>query len=233
MGFFDFLADVDAGRYDDNPVRRMNLRHERIIEPVRDRLEGARVLDLAAHDGRWSYAAAQAGAREAVGIEGRADLVADYKTFPETPWKDRASLMVGDIVAGMRGLAATGERFDVVLCLGIYYHIMNHYDVLLAIRDLGPELVVMDTTLHHGQGAAIHLASEVTDNRLNAVAQFDGQEWTPAGTPTVKAMEVMADSVGYDLSTWINWPRRLTDDPCVADYFRDRRRRHTFHLTRR
>ena len=33
---------------------RLNLRHEAMIAANRDILTGARVLDLASHDGRWS-----------------------------------------------------------------------------------------------------------------------------------------------------------------------------------
>ena len=42
--------------------RRMAYRHRALIERHASILDGARVLDLASHDGRWSFAALQAGA---------------------------------------------------------------------------------------------------------------------------------------------------------------------------
>lgn len=50
--------------YDDNAttIYRLNQRHKLIIDPFLPQIEGARVLDIAAHDGRWSYALAAAGA---------------------------------------------------------------------------------------------------------------------------------------------------------------------------
>ena len=54
---------------------RLNLRHRAIIERNRDILAGARVLDIASHDGRWSFAALKAGAAHVTGIEARHDAV--------------------------------------------------------------------------------------------------------------------------------------------------------------
>ena len=76
MGFFDFLPEIDRYAEDPKTVTRMNLRHDRIIAPVAGRIAGKRVLDLAAHDGRWSYAFAAAGAREVVGIELSSEAIA-------------------------------------------------------------------------------------------------------------------------------------------------------------
>ena len=54
---------------------RLNLRYEAIIAENLDILDGARVLDIASHDGRWSLAALASGAKSVVGIEGRPELV--------------------------------------------------------------------------------------------------------------------------------------------------------------
>lgn len=66
-GLFDFLTELPP--YDDNEttIYRLNQRHKLIIDPFGPQIEGARVLDIAAHDGRWSYALAAAGAAEVVG----------------------------------------------------------------------------------------------------------------------------------------------------------------------
>src|SRR6056297_427491 len=88
-GFFDFLKTLPP--YDDNAntVYRLEQRRRLIIEPFAPQIEGARVLDIAAHDGRWSYALAHAGAAEVVGVEARAELVARFDAFPETAFKPR------------------------------------------------------------------------------------------------------------------------------------------------
>src|SRR4051794_3513629 len=79
-------ADADETFFDRHPrffetsrtaarPARLNLRHKAIVGVNRDAFDGARVLDLASHDGRWSFAALEAGAKEVIGVEARQDLV--------------------------------------------------------------------------------------------------------------------------------------------------------------
>jgi predicted RNA methylase len=49
--------------------------------PFASEISGARVLDLASHDGRWSYAFAGVGAASVVGIEGRQEMIICSTTF--------------------------------------------------------------------------------------------------------------------------------------------------------
>ena len=56
MGFFDFLADMDLYAEKADTVPRMNARHSFLIEPFKEEIEGARVFDIASHDGRWTQA---------------------------------------------------------------------------------------------------------------------------------------------------------------------------------
>ena len=58
---------------------RLNLRHLAIIKENEDILRGRSVVDIASHDGRWSYAALEAGATRVIGIEGRQSLVENAK----------------------------------------------------------------------------------------------------------------------------------------------------------
>jgi len=79
--------------FDDNPEfletsttasskRRLNLRHIGIIEENEEILRGSSVVDIASHDGRWSYAALHAGATHVTGVEGRRHLIdATRQTF--------------------------------------------------------------------------------------------------------------------------------------------------------
>ncbi len=58
---------------------RLNARYNALIKRHRDILAGTRVLDLGAHDGRWTFAALKGGAAHVVGVEGRAYLVHNAK----------------------------------------------------------------------------------------------------------------------------------------------------------
>ena len=48
---------------------------------------------------------------------------------------------------GEEGLSLLARStFDIVLCLGIFYHIMDHYRLLNLIRQLKPRLVILDNS---------------------------------------------------------------------------------------
>ncbi len=225
MGFFDFLGEIEPYAEDGGSVRRLNARHKMIIRPLASQIAGKSVLDLAAHDGRWAHAFADAGARSVLGIEGRAELVARYAHFPHPRVKERVTLQVGDIFAGMEAEVAAGHTYDVLGVLGIFYHIMDHFRLLKLVQRLRPELVIIDSEFALRPGPVITLARERVDNPLNAIEQVAGQEKTVIGIPSFPAMEVMADVLGYDI-TWLDWNtvpqgQRAT----IGDYYRPENKR--------
>jgi len=74
--------DID---YEDSPFlrtsktaahsNRLNWRCEILLTRNKERIEGQRVLDLASHDGRFSYACLKLGATHVTGVEVRHHLV--------------------------------------------------------------------------------------------------------------------------------------------------------------
>jgi hypothetical protein len=56
MDKFAFLEGISKYEGLDKDLQRLELRHKFLIEPFEDTLNGATVLDIAAYDGRWSYA---------------------------------------------------------------------------------------------------------------------------------------------------------------------------------
>src|SRR5205814_1234121 len=78
---------------------RLNLRYEAIFAENRDVFDGATVLDIASHDGRFSLAALACGAKSVIGIEARPDLVEHATdTLAAYGWgPDRCSFLTGDV----------------------------------------------------------------------------------------------------------------------------------------
>ncbi len=183
------------------------------------------MLDLAAHDGRWAYAFAASGAREVVGIEGRQALIDRFSGFPEGRPREKVTLKCGDIFEGLRAEIAAGERYDIVGVLGILYHVMDHFLLFRLIRQLEPRLVIVDSEFVMAPNAVIRVMPEETDNELNAIPNAEGFARTLIGVPSHKAMELMADVLGYDCE-WLDWdvipPGRRGSLP---DYYRDRFKR--------
>lgn len=214
--YFDFLAGIGLD-YDEKAVHRMNWRHAHIIVPIEDEIRGARILDLGSHDGRWPCAYADAGAREVIGIEGRAELVEEFAAFPAAN-KDRVKLRVGDFVDGMDALIAAGETFDIVSCLGVYYHTMQHYRMMCQMAMLKPKLIIIDSEFARSEDAVILMSRENPVKRLNSTEQFKGQDFVPVGFPSAQAARLMAKSVGYDMKI-VNWNVPEDQRLGVKDYY--------------
>ena len=203
-GFFDFLEANPRYAGKRLNLNRLNQRHEFLVRPYVAELAGAKVLDLASHDGRWSFALSSAGAASVVGIEGRADLIEQFADYPEGDAKDRITLVNGDVYDELPKLIERGETFDVVAVYGLYYHLMDHYGLLKLIKQLAPGLVIIDSEFHLSDAPTIRLALESTDSHLNSLAHEAEQEIAPVGIPSGRAMELMAGTLGYAVE-WADW----------------------------
>jgi SAM-dependent methyltransferase len=78
------------------------------------------VLDLGAGDGWFSIELARRGAGEVVTVEGRAENLAQAEASRDARGLDQVRLIHGDV----RDLSPADQgEFDVVLCLGLLYHL--------------------------------------------------------------------------------------------------------------
>lgn len=229
MAAFDFLAAT--GRYSAKDVHRMNMRHAFIIEPFLKDLGGARVLDLAAHDGRWSYALAAAGALEVIGVEVRPELVSQFSDMPQDGHAAKVELRVGDLFDALQNYVREEQTFDVIAIYGVLYHVMDHFLLLRRVTALRPKLVIVDSEFITGSSPMIQMVRERTDNPLNAIEATANQEVTMVGIPSVGAMEAMADVLGYRCF-WLDWEAVAPGQRVgLSDYYRDaRKRRRTCYL---
>lgn len=228
MGFFDFITSIPPYSEKSTSKIRLNKRHRMIVEPFRGQLAGTRVLDLAAHDGRWSYALAEAGAGEVIGVEARQELIDRFEHFPASDFKQRVELRQGDLFEALEDFVDDGEEFDVVALYGIYYHIMDHFRVLKLIRDLGAGVILIDSEFLLRPGPVIELVFERTHKSLNAVPQIRGQERAVIGIPSFKAMESMAHALDYDV-IWTNTDEVFGADTAgIQDYFSKTKKRRAF-----
>lgn len=221
MSIFDFIRGMPRYLTKPRDAERLNNRHRFIIDPFRADIRGARVLDLASHDGRWPYAFAAADAREVIGIEGRPELIAEFAGYPDDDAKARVTLLEGDINDHVPRMAAAGEQFDVVSVLGVFYHITTHYALLSQIRALGPKLILIDGEFLNTPDKIIRLVQEDARKTMNTLPYFDGQVMTVKGVPSRGATEMMAASLGYAVE-WLDWDRLPKNQRiCVKDYYKD------------
>lgn len=216
---FDFLRQLDGSgiTYRQRDISRLNWRYHHIVEPIKDELEGATVLDLGSHDGRWLYALAAAGAT-VTGIEGRADLIAQFPRYPNSEAKSRVTLMEGDFVKEMDRLLAEGKRFDVVTCLGVFYHTIQHYRILMQMAAFRPKVIVIDSDFYLSDRAMISVRLEDTGLDRATIAQQAGQAQAPVGRISRPALEMMVETLGYRVE-WNEWDVPEEERGSVMDYF--------------
>lgn len=218
-GVFDFLEQLKGSGipYGPRDISRMNWRYHHIVEPIADELDGATALDLGSHDGRWPYALAATGAT-VTGIEGRGDLIAQFSRFPDDEARNRVTLVEGDFITEMDRLLAEGEQFDVVTCLGVFYHTIQHYRILMQMLAFRPKVVVVDSIFHLSDRAIITVRNESVTSRGKTIAQKEGQAYAPIGRISRSAIELMVDTLGYTVE-WNEWDVPEEAREPVMDYF--------------
>jgi hypothetical protein len=222
-GFFDdhprFLASGDGSAL----PWRLNLRYEAIFGEHRDAFAGARVLDLASHDGRWSLAALRTGAIHVTGIEADAELVAEARANL-AEYDAAIDLRAGDV---FQVLATDPPQVDVVLCLGFFHHTLRFVELWKRMAQCSPRTVLIDTLVHQGSDEAlIRIADEPVSPGDTVADEFSAGDTVVTGRPTVRALKVLARAYGYELAGFSDWSALLRDNPAadgVGDYRAGRR----------
>jgi SAM-dependent methyltransferase len=122
-------------------------RVDRIVRAVQDvvskPLSKLRVLDLGCYEGAFGVAFARRGA-EVLGLEAREEHVVKARFAAETLGLERLEVRQAD----MRELSREEHgQFDVVLCLGVLYHLdaPDCFELAERIADVCSELAVVET----------------------------------------------------------------------------------------
>jgi Methyltransferase domain len=207
---------------------RLNLRYEAIFGENRDIFEGASVLDLASHDGRWSLAALATGARSVIGIEARPELVAAAtQNLSHYGYRaDRARFVTGD----MHELLNTQNfEVDVVLCLGFLYHTLRYNELLDGIRRTNARHLIIDTFSPHmmDQVPNVNVITEDAEEEGKAAADsYTHGTGVLVGRPNLAAIQTMLGAYGYRVERLSDWAGLLRDNPGTencGDYANQRR----------
>jgi tRNA (mo5U34)-methyltransferase len=113
---------------------------------------GLTAVDLACHEGWFSQHAAAMGFRDVLGLDARADHVDDARLVAAACGASGVRYAQCDVHAV--DAAALGQ-FDLVLCLGLLYHLENPVGALRVARALTRGLCLIETQVAPGLGGWI------------------------------------------------------------------------------
>ena len=193
----------------------MNERYEAMFASNRDIFDGARVLDLASHDGRYSFAALKAGAAHVTGVEVRQSLVdraheafAFYDQDPET-----YRFVCGDV---FEVLSRETFEVDVVLCFGYLYHTYRHTELMYRLHHLAPRHLIVDTMVTRATQPTLRVIREEDVDDIRSAAQ----DAYSVGRvlvlrPSVPALKVLMRAYGFEIESVYDWKRRLAGRPAM------------------
>jgi len=204
--FFDQHPEFLETSQTASSKRRLNLRHIMMIKKNSRLLKNARVIDIASHDGRWSYAALEAGAAHVTGIEGRDYLV--KKSVETLTAKGVPPDQFDFIQADAHDALTQGVgQADVVLCLGFLYHTLRYAELFHGIRATGAKFIILDTRIQANEPkATVKIETNIVEEESSAVEdRFTHRGMAIVGTPSVPALEAMLRAYDFDLVAQADW----------------------------
>lgn len=203
----------NAGALEDAPRRALQRFHHfmpYLVESQGGTLEGKRVLDIACNSGFWSIQCALLGA-QVVGFDARAELIEQANLIKAITGTRNVEFRLLDFW-DMSPQALDGQ-FDVVLNLGILYHLPKPLEALELTRAMVRKNILLDTVVLPSESPLIKLTWE---------EPFDIRCANTAGVvvaPSKSSIEAFFKHLGF--KDWFEIPLLTRDMP--ADYLNGHR----------
>lgn len=186
----------------DRPLQRFRHFMPYLLESQNGTLKGKRVLDIACNSGFWSLQCALLGA-EVVGIDARSELVEQANLVKSITGINNAEFKVLDF--WQMSPQELGGQFDVVLNLGILYHLPDPLAALELTKSMSRKTILLDTAVLKSELPLIQLLwEEPLEIRL---AVREGV----VARPSRSATELMLSHLKF--RDWFEIPLRTRDMP--------------------
>lgn len=179
-----------------------------LVELFGGTLAGKRVLDLGCNAGFWSHSAIEAGCDFVMGIDAREQHIDQSNLVFEALEieKGRYDFRCGNLFE--IDFAALG-MFDIVLCLGLLYHVSKPMELFERINAINDDILLVDTSITQCDDARFTVIRESTDDPRNA-ADYD-----LAFRPSEAAVIEIVGMFGYDI---LVPPADFSDYAGAGDY---------------
>ena len=184
------------------PLQRFRHFIPPLVEACGGSLAGKRVLDIACNSGFWSLQCALLGA-EVVGFDSRQELIDQANLLKSIVGLSNVEFNVLDF--WKMSPQALGGTFDVVLNLGILYHLPKPLTALELTRAMARERILLDTAVNPLLESVVFLDwEEAHDIRSANTAGI-------VACPSRSAIELMFKHIG--VTRWSEIPIRSADMP--------------------
>lgn len=182
-----------------------NVKWRRFQEAVPQDLTGKTVLDIGCNAGFYSIEMKRRGAKRVVGIDHDERYLAQARFAAEVLEQDIEfrRLEVYDV-------ARLGENFDVVIFMGVLYHLRHPLLALDLIREHAARDLLIFQTMQRGSdsvyGVAADYPFEVTDHfddpgypKMHFIEHQYAHDWTNWWAPNAACSMAMLRSAGFEI----------------------------------
>jgi len=183
---------------------------DRNLGPERSDLSA---LDLASHQGWFAYNMARSGFSSVLGVDARQSHVDDSNLISRIYDMDHLSFQKGDIHEQNSGQLG---QFDVVLMLGLLYHLENPVGALRVCRDLCKKLCIIETQIVPGMSGFVDYGSyqyvrplKGSFGIIDEMEDTHGPEASVTGiclVPSLDALMWLLEKVGFSSATVLEPP---------------------------
>jgi 2-polyprenyl-3-methyl-5-hydroxy-6-metoxy-1,4-benzoquinol methylase len=186
----------------DRHLRRYRHFMPYLLQAYKGSLHGKRVLDIACNSGFWSVQCALLGA-DVLGFDARPELVEQANLIKSIVGVENVEFRLLDFWDMTPD--ALGEKFDIILNLGILYHLPAPLEALRLTAAMARDYILLDTEVYRSPEAAIQLRWEEplsirSANRSGIVA-----------LPSKQGLELMLRDLGA--KEWFEIPLHLPHMP--------------------
>jgi len=195
------IATIGVNEY----VEEIHANRAEAIFPHLERLFGnrwqeVRCLDIACHEGWVSLQLAQYGVQSVLGMDIRPERVEKATWLAETGHLPNARFTQGDLFALD---AAHLGTFDIVLCIGVFYHLENPMGALRIARKMTRQVCVLEGQVAQGPGLMAGWNDTITARVGPGAVILPGEQvhaHEPTGIviiPTLPALQQMLFAAGF------------------------------------
>jgi tRNA (mo5U34)-methyltransferase len=137
----------DGGALDAIHATRMSMLRAALRAHIGESLSQSSVIDIACHQGWFSTQLAEIGARDVLAVDARAEHVADATLIRDALSLRNMRVQQSDVHALTPD---TLGQFDIVLMLGLIYHLENPVGALRVARALTRRICLVETQIVPG-----------------------------------------------------------------------------------